>query len=770
LGYRARVSSRGRFSAYTLTIALVAGTLQAVLAPSAQAATGDLTPLECLANQGAAGCADLLKDSLAGASSTVVSPDSKHVYVGSSASVTAFQRDLNTGTLTQAGCWSNTGADGCDALASPVLSSVANLAMSADGKNLYATNLQGASVIVFNRDAETGDLTQAACLANSNANGCTALVNPSLSSAYDITVSPNGENVYVASLSSASVTIFDRDTTTGALTESGCLATTNNDGCTAIGGRLTGAWGVAVSGDGQNVYVASQGGNAISVFDRNGTTGALTANGCLANTNADGCTALAKPSLAGARFVAVSPDDKDVYVTAGTGNSVTHFQRDLATGQLTQADCLAVTGADGCTAMSQSSLRFARDVEVSPDGLNLYTTSMARANVTVIDRNVTTGSITQNTCFANTNIDGCTVLARPSLSDAMKLSLSPNGTDIYVGSQISAAVTVFSRAAAPIVVTGPASAVTRTTATVSGEVFANAATTTALDITYGTDQAVVASGGGTAATVTPGSATGLGRTDVTAALTGLSPDTKYYYRLSAANGDGSSEGTVESFTTRVAQIALAPEALSFGDVVVAQASGEQTVTVTSTGSAAVDFPGAAVTLTGADAAQFVIAGDTCSTKTVEVGQTCSISVRFAPTKTGASAAKVSIASTAKGAPQTVDLTGTGTGTPAPLTKQKPVKALNLPAKLKNAGWTRIVKVRVRTNAGQNARVRVTGRPIAPQAAGEVRAFRVVRRNGQILVWLSGAQATKVRVQIQADAVPGYTSYKKVKVYRTRAVR
>ena len=67
------------------------------------------------------------------------------------------------------------------------------------------------------------------------------------------------------------------------------------------------------------MYVTSQGGSAVSVFDRNATTGALTADGCLANTNADGCTALTKPALSGARYVAVSPDDADVYVTAGTG-------------------------------------------------------------------------------------------------------------------------------------------------------------------------------------------------------------------------------------------------------------------------------------------------------------------------------------------------------------------------------------------------------------------------------------------------------------------
>lgn len=738
------------------------------MAPSAQAATGDLIPLECLANAGAAGCIDVPKDSLADASSTVVSPDSKHVYVGSQASVTAFDRNLNTGELTQAGCWSNTGADGCETLAQPVLNGVANMAMSPDGKNLYASNRDGDSVVVFDRNQATGDLSQIQCVGNSSANGCTALTKPSLEDSYDIAVSPDGNNAYVASLVSDSITVFARDAATGVLTESECFAATDAAGCTNLGSALDTAWGVAVTNDGKNVYAASQSGNAISMFGRNTSTGALTYGGCLANTNADGCTALAKPSLSGARFVAISPDDGDVYVAAGIGNSVTQFRRNAATGALTQAECLAVAGANGCTATTQSSLTFARDIEVSPDGRNIYTTSMSRNNVTVLDRNADNGSIAEDSCFANTNIDGCTVLAKPSLSDAMKLSLSPNGTDIYVGSQGSDAVTVFSRAAVPTVVTGAASAVTGTTATVSGDVFANAATTTSLDITYGTDQAAVASGGGTSATVTPSSATGLARTSVAADLTGLTPGTTYYYRVSAANAEGSTDGTVESFTTGVPQVSLAPDALAFGDVVTGQTSSEQAVTVTNSGTAAVDFPGAAVTLTGTDAAQFAIAADTCSATTLPVGNTCSISVRFAPSSNGAKTAQVSIASSAQGSPQTIGLTGTGV--PASLTKQKPVKALNLPKRLRNSGWTRIVKVPVRTNADQNARVRVVGVPIAPRAAGEVKAFRVVRRNGAVRVWLSGTQATKVRVRIHAGKVPGFTSYTKVKVYRTRAVR
>lgn len=109
-------------------------------------------------------------------------------------------------------------------------------------------------------------------------------------------------------------------------------------------------------------------------------------------------------------------------------------------------------------------------------------------------------------------------------------------------------------------------------------------------------------------------------------------------------------------------------------------------------------------------------------------------------------------------------------TPTPVTKQKPVKPLGLPGRLNNSGWTRLVKLPVVTNAGQNARVFVTGTPRGTGAAGEVRVFRVVRRDHAVWVKLSGTQAMKVRVRVHAKAVPGFTSYTKTKVYLTRVVR
>jgi sugar lactone lactonase YvrE len=83
---------------------------------------------------------------------------------------------------------------------------------------------------------------------------------------------------------------------------------------------------------------------------------------------------------------------------------------------------------------------------------------------------------------------------------------------------------------------------------------ASGGTTTALTIKYSTVKADVDAGNGTSATVSPTSATGNINTPVSAAITGLTAGTVYYFRVSATNAAGTANGSTLSFTTA----ALAP--------------------------------------------------------------------------------------------------------------------------------------------------------------------------------------------------------------------
>src|SRR5436309_555155 len=116
---------------------------------------------------------------------------------------------------------------------------------------------------------------------------------------------------------------------TGVLYGQGCISDTTDSGdvagCGAALPTLAGAVDVAVSPDDKSVYVTSPGDNAIVRFDRNTANGAITPQGCFAD--AAGCGP-PTAGLAGAEDVTVSPDNKSVYVASDTDDAIVRFNRD----------------------------------------------------------------------------------------------------------------------------------------------------------------------------------------------------------------------------------------------------------------------------------------------------------------------------------------------------------------------------------------------------------------------------------------------------------
>jgi fibronectin-binding autotransporter adhesin len=392
-----------------------------------------------------------------GSRAIAVSPDGRDVYVASSKSdaIAIFRRDARDGGLTQpigeGGCTAVKGANGCATAIG--LDGPNSLAVSPDGRNVYATSRASNSISVFQRNQKTGALTQlpasAGCIAGVPIPVCAvgrALVGPDV-----VVVSPKGENVYVGSFFGNAVAVFDRDPASGSLTQpgdsSGCVAEAIT-GCTT-GFALGAPEGMAISGDGASLYVASALSNAVITLARDQATGTLTqpsdGSGCIANAALSGCTTGVQ--LEGANAVAFNPGG-DVYVTSLFSNSVAAFSRSNA-GGLTQssgtAGCLVWLRAVGCS--FGRALRAPEGLAISPDGANVYVAAFANSAIDVLDRRKKSGKVIQvpgrEGCLAPRSVPGCT-RAR-ALRGVSSIALSPNGRFLYSTSFGSNAVDIFRR-------------------------------------------------------------------------------------------------------------------------------------------------------------------------------------------------------------------------------------------------------------------------------------------------------------------------------------
>jgi hypothetical protein len=186
------------------------------------------------------------------------------------------------------------------------------------------------------------------------------------------------------------VTRFDRRPD-GALEYKGCIANKAKHGCRPPKlNALGGADALAVSSDGESVYVTAVRAGSIMRF-RRGPGGRLEAGGCFANFAAQGCRRPPQNSLGAASGVAVSPDDRSVYVSAMSGptvnggaGAITSFGR-ATDGSLTPRGCFADGGRHDCAAPPLESLNSPASVAVSPDGRSVYVGSYGRT-VSIFDR------------------------------------------------------------------------------------------------------------------------------------------------------------------------------------------------------------------------------------------------------------------------------------------------------------------------------------------------------------------------------------------------
>lgn len=237
-----------------------------------------------------------------------------------------------------------------------------------------------------------------------------------------VTVSPDGNNVYVAeSGTKDALSVFSRDATTGALTFVQVL----KDGVDGVEG-LNGARSVIVSSDSRHVYTAASADDAVTLFSRDAETGVLTFVEAL----------MPDPSsftpYTGPTSVALSPDGRHIYQTTGFGLLET-AARDATTGAITFTDWLA----DGEGGVDE--IEGAASVVVSPNGRHVYVAAHLDNAVSVFSRETATGlvSLVQTVKDGKGDAD--------KLEGAISLVLSPDGAHVYVAAWQDDAITVFRR-------------------------------------------------------------------------------------------------------------------------------------------------------------------------------------------------------------------------------------------------------------------------------------------------------------------------------------
>jgi DNA-binding beta-propeller fold protein YncE len=438
--------------------------------PAADASLGELSFLGCLGQVNLSGCAAVpsgFDGTVEEPKGLAVSPDGANVYAADddASAIDVFSRNAVDGTLTLTSCIGQHAGCATTTQAKAVERPFA-VAVSPDGKNVYAVSVASNTIDEFSRNAANGELAYTGCIGQLI--GCVPTTpTEAIDGPASITISADGTSVYVASENAGgAVDELQRNTSNGALSFEGCIG---SGGCTPISGTpeaLRLAFAVAISPEGKNVYVSGQGAS-ISTFARNAADGLLTFQGCVGNDNE--CVQPNPLAINEPTSLAISPDGADVYAGNFANDTVDVLARNTSTGALTFSGCNgALVGEPGaCTEMPKGNPEGPLSVAISPDGADLYVS----ADQGVYEYSRGPGGALAFAGCTGSQPGVCTAtVPEEALSFTVSLALSPNGASLYAGAEVAKDLDVFGRETPPNVTVGPppAGAVSTQTPTSTG--------------------------------------------------------------------------------------------------------------------------------------------------------------------------------------------------------------------------------------------------------------------------------------------------------------
>ncbi len=413
-----------------------------------------------------------------------LSPDGQFVYAAgrSDHSIAVFSRDTADGSLT----FNTRVRDGRNAVSG--LKYVDAVALSPDGQFLCATGYGDNSLVLFERDADTGLLTFVERKKQGQMDD--GKVINGMKRPRGLAVSADGNSIYVSGYGNNGLAVFRLNKTIGNLS----FVEFFKDGHDGVDG-LNKPVGINVSLDGKHVYVAGSGESAVSLFNRNVVTGELT----FLARHKDGGGGI--DGLNSAVDVAVSPDGRHVYVAGAGDDAIALFRRNAGSGRLSFVE-IVKNGSNGVSGLDGVS-----SVAVSPDGGQVWATGQNSNAVVIFKRRSHDGRLTfmQSVSDGNDGFDG--------LAGAMMNAVNNDGRHSYVPGSLDDALSVLFRNRIPAALDDAAGTTAKNSTLVIEPLVndddADAHTLTISAKTDGALGTVAITGGGTTLDYSAGATTGV---------------------------------------------------------------------------------------------------------------------------------------------------------------------------------------------------------------------------------------------------------------------
>ena len=241
----------------------------------------------------------------------------------------------------------------------------------------------------------------------------------------DAAASPDGAHVFVVGSNNDSISVFARNGDAEPLTLSQVVRN-GLDGVIGLDQPLA----VAVSSDGNNVYVSGESGATVVVLEWDAAGGELSFVETLSSGDLDG--------IVGLDSMTMSPDGAHLYLTSRSRGALVVLSRDAVDhGRLTRLQILRQddAGVEGLNGVI--------DLVVSPDGAQVYVLNNASdGQVTIYARDTAAGTLALQDAVQQ-GVDGV-----DGLRSSQALTLDAAGTRLYVVSSLAPRAAVFARDAA----------------------------------------------------------------------------------------------------------------------------------------------------------------------------------------------------------------------------------------------------------------------------------------------------------------------------------